>query len=134
MRALLALVGLSLILMTPLASGCFPGPGNSGCGTHAAFDQVLCSDGSYCPANSYCTGTGCVCNSGYTAETCSGAACNGGCSAPNYYCAVQTNSCPSNAPLYCSSGWCCPYGNGGSTNVCCNNNPQSSGCTLNGQC
>ena len=44
------------------------------------------------------------------------------------------NSCPSNAPLYCSAGWCCPYGQNGRTDVCCNTNPQSTGCTSNGVC
>jgi hypothetical protein len=42
--------------------------------------------------------------------------------------------CPANAPLQCSAGWCCPYGQNGRTDVCCNSNPQSMGCTSNGAC
>jgi len=53
--------------------------------------------------------------------------------------AMDTNgggggSCPASAPLYCSAGWCCPYGQGGRTDVCCNSNAQSAGCTSNGVC
>lgn len=43
-------------------------------------------------------------------------------------------TCPSSAPLHCSAGWCCPKGEGGRTDVCCNGNPQASGCTANGNC
>ena len=42
-------------------------------------------------------------------------------------------ACPSSAPLSCGS-WCCPYGAGSRTDVCCNDNPQSQGCTSNGVC
>jgi hypothetical protein len=49
-------------------------------------------------------------------------------------CHGTTPTCPSSAPLQCNAGWCCPYGNGGRTDVCCDNNPQSSGCTTNGTC
>jgi hypothetical protein len=34
----------------------------------------------------------------------------------------------------CSAGWCCPYGQNNRTDVCCNNNPKTSGCTSNGSC
>ena len=37
--------------------------------------------------------------------------------------------CPSSAPLDCGNG-CCPYGNGGRTDVCCPGNK----CTVNGKC
>ena len=40
----------------------------------------------------------------------------------------------SSGELYCSAGWCCPPGAGGSTIVCCNSNPESLGCTSNGNC
>lgn len=43
-------------------------------------------------------------------------------------------SCPADAPLHCAAGWCCPYGQNGRTDVCCNTNPQSAGCTSNGAC
>jgi len=33
---------------------------------------------------------------------------------------------------YCSAGWCCPGSPG--EPVCCNSNPESSGCTTNGVC
>lgn len=41
--------------------------------------------------------------------------------------------CPSGT-LSCAAGWCCPPGQGGRTDVCCNSNPRSSGCTTNGSC
>lgn len=47
---------------------------------------------------------------------------------------VARATCPTNAPLSCTAGWCCPYGEGNRTDVCCNNNDISNGCTTNGQC
>ena len=47
---------------------------------------------------------------------------------------AAADSCPSSSPLECSAGWCCPYGDEGRTDVCCNSNPQSQGCTKNGNC
>jgi hypothetical protein len=47
---------------------------------------------------------------------------------------TTSQSCPSSAPLRCNGGWCCPYGGGGRTDVCCDSNGQSQGCTANGSC
>jgi len=46
---------------------------------------------------------------------------------------AHAQSCPAGT-LYCDAGWCCPPGLNGATNVCCNDNPQSEGCTSNGVC
>ena len=43
-------------------------------------------------------------------------------------------TCPSNAPLFCGYDRCCPYGDYGRTDVCCNENPPEQGCTSNGDC
>ena len=42
---------------------------------------------------------------------------------------ASAQSCPPQAPLLCADG-CCPYGDGGRTDVCCPNNQ----CTRNGNC
>ena len=41
--------------------------------------------------------------------------------------------CPT-GDLYCNAGWCCPPGQNGRTDVCCNMNPMANGCTSNGNC
>jgi hypothetical protein len=43
-------------------------------------------------------------------------------------CQAHAQSCPAGEGV-CAAGWCCPLGN-----TCCNNNPQSLGCTTNGSC
>ena len=44
---------------------------------------------------------------------------------------AQTLSCPSDAPLDCGNGGCCPPGDGGRTDVCCVETYQ---CTRDGTC
>ncbi len=46
---------------------------------------------------------------------------------------AAAQSCPT-GQVYCSAGWCCPTTGDGGTNVCCNGNPQSAGCTTTGYC
>lgn len=60
---------------------------NTACGSSTTFNVVRCASGGWCPLNSTCSGSLCQCDTGYEARTCAGAACNGGCSAPNYWCA-----------------------------------------------
>lgn len=50
---------------------------------------VECPGGGACPAFSACTATGCQCNAGYQAVSCTGAPCTtrGACTYPEYWCA-----------------------------------------------
>lgn len=100
------------------------------CGLGSCASGVDCCDNTTCvPSGAFCCGNGGggVCPSGYWC-------CPTGCCEGSPTGGANTGSCPASNPLPCSAGWCCPYGEGNRTDVCCNNNPESSGCTSNGEC
>lgn len=114
----------------PQASGC---TANGSCATgggsptQCPSGTLSCSAGWCCPPGQGGR-TDVCCNQNPQASGCTA---NGSCSnATGGGGAVQ---CPSGSSA-CAAGWCCPPGQGGRTDVCCNSNPSSSGCTTNGSC
>jgi hypothetical protein len=104
--------------------------GAGSCGSTTCVSGSSCCDGKSCvPSNAFCcgNGTGAICPKGYWC-------CPGGCCKGSPTGSPNTGACPSAAPIPCSAGWCCPYGDGDRTDVCCNQNAQSTGCTKNGIC
>ncbi len=123
--AALGMFGLLLVAGPAAAQSCPTG-------------QVYCSAGWCCPTtadggtNVCCNGnpqsSGCT-TSGY----CGSAGGDGGATGGDAGSDGGSPLCPT-GDLYCSAGWCCPPGQNGRTDVCCNMNPMANGCTSNGNC
>lgn len=117
----LGILGLLLLPATASAQTC-------------AMGQVYCSGGWCCPTTGD-GGTNVCCNSNPQASGCTttgycgGASGDAGASSPDGGSAV----CPG-GDFYCSAGWCCPPGQNGRNDVCCNMNSMANGCTANGNC
>ncbi|HEX8792542.1 MAG TPA: hypothetical protein VF765_16455 [Polyangiaceae bacterium] len=130
MRTIVAAVGMFGLLLVagPAAAQSCP------------TGQVYCSAGWCCPTMAD-GGTAVCCNNNpqsagcTTSGFCGTASGDGGAAGGDGGAAGDGGAplCPS-GDLYCSSGWCCPPGQNGRMDVCCNMNPMANGCTANGNC
>lgn len=124
MRTLVVALGMFGLLILPASAAAQSCPSG----------QVYCSAGWCCPTTAD-GGTNVCCNNnqqnmGCTTSGFCGSASDGGSSGnPD----GGSPLCPT-GDLYCSAGWCCPPGQNGRTDVCCNMNGMANGCTSNGNC
>ena len=105
-----------------------------------AMGQVYCNAGWCCPTTAD-GGTNVCCNSNPQASGCTTTGfCGGtapgdaGSGAGGKPAGDGGGAVCANGDFYCAAGWCCPPGQGGRTDVCCNMNSMANGCTSNGNC
>ncbi|HTQ42346.1 MAG TPA: hypothetical protein VMI75_06255 [Polyangiaceae bacterium] len=131
MRTLAAALGIIGLLLLPAPASA----------QTCAMGQVYCSAGWCCPTTAD-GGTNVCCNSNPQASGCTTtgfcgtSAGDGGGGGGDGGTSTGDGGSPvcANGDFYCSAGWCCPPGQGGRSDVCCNMNSMANGCTSNGNC